>query len=127
MPDGTVREQKVRVGQIRAIQRDLALALATPRLRVQSPVPGRGVVGIEVPNESVTAVRLRTTVTDRSFLKLKSPLAVALGRDVSGDPVAIDLAKLPHLLIAGTTGSGKSVCINALVACLVFNNPPGKA
>lgn len=126
MPDGTVREQKVRVGQIRAIQRDLALALATPRLRVQSPVPGRGVVGIEVPNESVAAVRLRTTVTDRSFLKLKSPLAVALGRDVSGDPVAIDLAKLPHLLIAGTTGSGKSVCINALVACLVFNNPPEK-
>lgn len=126
MPDGTTRKQKVRVGQIRAIQRDLALVLAAPRLRVQSPVPGRGVVGIEVPNEGVTAVRLRTTVTDRSFLKLKSPLAVALGRDVSGNPVAIDLAKLPHLLIAGTTGSGKSVCINALVACLVFNNPPEK-
>ncbi|MEM7113426.1 MAG: DNA translocase FtsK 4TM domain-containing protein [Chloroflexota bacterium] len=125
-PDGQVREQKVRVSQIRSIQRDLALALSAPRLRVQSPVPGRGVVGVEVPNDAVDLVTLRSLVESAPFRRLKSPLAVGLGRDVSGDSVAVDLAKLPHMLIAGTTGSGKSVCINALISCLVFNNPPEK-
>lgn len=121
-----IKEQKVRVSQIRSIQRDLALALSAPRLRVQSPVPGRGVVGVEVPNDAVDLVTLRSLVVSQPFRKLKSPLAVGLGRDVSGNAVAVDLAKLPHLLIAGTTGSGKSVCINALISCLVFNNTPDK-
>jgi len=117
-------KQKVRVGQIAALQRDLALALAVPRLRIEAPVPGRGVVGIEVPNDEISIVRLRTIIESEAFYKLNKPLAAALGRDVSGAPIAIDLAKLPHLLIAGTTGSGKSVCINAIISCLVFNNPP---
>lgn len=123
-PDGTIKPHKVRVGQIAALQRDLALALAVQRLRVQAPVPGQGVVGIEVPNDETAVVRLRPIIESQAFTQARSPLTVALGQDVSGAPVAIDLSKMPHLLIAGATGSGKSVCINALIACLVFNNAP---
>lgn len=123
-PDGETRQQKVRIGQIASLQKDLTLALQAPRLRIQAPVPGRGVVGIEVPNDEISIVRLRAIVESDNFHKLKSPLAAGLGRDVSGDPIAFDLAKLPHLLVAGTTGSGKSVCINAIISCLIFNNTP---
>ncbi len=123
-PDGRPKQQKVRIGQIASLQRDLALALAVTRLRIQAPVPGRGVVGIEVPNAEVNVVRLRPIIESEAFRKLKSPLAAGLGRDVSGTPIAVDLAKLPHLLVAGTTGSGKSVCINAIISCLIFNNTP---
>jgi S-DNA-T family DNA segregation ATPase FtsK/SpoIIIE len=123
-PDGEVKQHKVRVGQITSLRRDLALALTAPRLRIEAPVPGRGVVGVEVPNDEVSLVRLRSIVESEAFYQLNTALAVGLGRDVAGAPVAIDLAKLPHLLIAGTTGSGKSVCINALITCLVFNNTP---
>lgn len=122
--DGEVKQQKVRISQIAALRKDLALALAAQRLRIQAPVPGRGVVGIEVPNEAISVVRLRAILETEAFHQIKSPLAVALGRDVSGAATAIDLARMPHLLIAGTTGSGKSVCLNALVACLVMNNAP---
>ncbi len=124
--DGEVRMHKVRIGQIASLRRDLALALAVPRLRIQAPVPGRGVVGVEVPNDQVYLVRLRDIVESGTFRNLRTPLALALGRDVSGAPVGIDLGKLPHLLIAGTTGSGKSVCINSFISCLVLNNPPEK-
>ncbi|MCW5862175.1 MAG: DNA translocase FtsK 4TM domain-containing protein [Anaerolineae bacterium] len=123
-PDGEVKQQKVRVGQIAALQRDLTLALAVSRLRIEAPVPGRSVVGIEVPNGETSLVRLRNILESRDFARLNSSLGVALGRDVAGAPLTTDLAKLPHLLIAGTTGSGKSVCINAFIACLVFNNTP---
>ena len=123
-PDGETRRQKVRIGQIASLQKDLALALAAPRLRIEAPVPGRGVVGIEVPNTESSVVRLRSIVESDVFYRLNTPLTVALGRDVSGAPVAADLAKLPHLLIAGTTGSGKSICINAIITCLVLNNTP---
>ena len=123
-PDGQIKRQKIRVGQIAALRKDLALALAAKRLRIQAPVPGKGVVGIEVPNDEISIVRLRRIIESEAFYKLNTPTAVALGRDVSGEPVAIDLAKMPHLLIAGTTGSGKSVSIGAMIACLVFNNTP---
>jgi S-DNA-T family DNA segregation ATPase FtsK/SpoIIIE len=123
-PDGQPRLHKVRIGQIAALQKDLALALAAPRLRIEAPVPGRGIVGVEVPNSETSIVRLRAITESESFYKLKSTLAVALGRDVAGAPVTTDLAKLPHLLIAGTTGSGKSVCLNALITCLAYNNTP---
>lgn len=125
-PDGEIKQNKVRIGQIASLRRDLALALAAPRLRIQAPVPGRGVVGVEVPNDEVNLVRLRDVVESNEFTHLKAPLAVGLGRNVAGETEAIDLAKLPHLLIAGTTGSGKSICINAFVSCLVFNNTPEK-
>jgi len=123
-PDGEMKQAKVRVGQIAALQRDLTLALAVSRLRIEAPVPGRSVVGIEVPNSETSIVRLRPILESPAFARLNSSLGVALGRDVAGATVATDLAKLPHLLIAGTTGSGKSVCINAFITCLVFNNTP---
>ncbi len=123
-PDGVPHQQKVRISQIAALRKDLALALAATRLRIQAPVPGRGIVGVEVPNSETAVVRLRSIVESPDYNRFNSPLAVALGKDVSGAPIAIDLAKMPHLLIAGTTGSGKSVCINTLITCLVFNNTP---
>lgn len=123
-PDGEIKQHKVRVNQIAALRKDLALALAATRLRIQAPVPGRGIVGVEVPNSETAVVKLRSIVESPEFTRHSSHLAVALGKDVSGAPVAVDLDKMPHLLIAGTTGSGKSVCINTLITCLVFNNTP---
>jgi S-DNA-T family DNA segregation ATPase FtsK/SpoIIIE len=122
--DNEASRQKVRVSQISALGRDLALALSAERLRIEAPVPGRPYVGIEVPNARSTVVRLRPILESDAFNKINSPLAIALGRDVSGQPVVADLSRMPHLLIAGTTGSGKSVCIAALTACLVMNNTP---
>jgi len=122
--DGEPDRQKVRVSQISSLARDLALALSAERLRIQAPVPGRPYVGIEVPNARSSVVRLRPILESESFFKISSPLTIGLGRDVSGRPVAADLAAMPHLLIAGTTGSGKSVCIAALTTCLVMNNTP---
>jgi S-DNA-T family DNA segregation ATPase FtsK/SpoIIIE len=123
-PDGRIRRHKVRVSQISALANDLALALSAPTLRIEAPVPGRAYVGIEVPNLRAAPVRLGPILESRAFQSVGSPLAVALGRDVSGAPVAADLAAMPHLLIAGTTGSGKSVCITALSTCLAINNSP---
>ncbi|GIV65062.1 MAG: hypothetical protein KatS3mg046_322 [Bellilinea sp.] len=122
--DGKMIRQKVRVAQISALSRDLALALAAERLRIEAPVPGHSYVGVEVPNSSTTLVRLRPILESPEFLKLQSPLAIALGRDVSGQPVVADLARMPHLLVAGTTGSGKSVCLASIITCLVMNNSP---
>ncbi len=118
--------QKVRVGAIAALQNDLALALAATSVRIEAPIPGRGLVGIEVPNAQLTTVDLRSILESETFRRMaeKSPLTVALGRDVSGAPVCADLARMPHLLIAGTTGSGKSVCLSAIVVSLVMNNRP---
>jgi S-DNA-T family DNA segregation ATPase FtsK/SpoIIIE len=123
-PDGEITHQKVRVSQISALQRDMALALAAERLRIEAPVPGHSYVGIEVPNPRISVVRLRSLLESEAFQNLNSSLAVVLGRDVSGQPVAVDLARMPHLLVAGTTGSGKSVFIEALTACLAMNNTP---
>ena len=123
-PDGAPMQQKVRISQISALQRDLALALSAERLRIEAPVPGESFVGIEGPNSVGSAVRLRSMLESDAFMRLSSPLAMALGRDVSGQPVVADLGRMPHLLIAGTTGSGKSVCIAALTVCLAMNNLP---
>ncbi len=116
--------QKIRVSQISSLQRDLALALSAERLRIEAPVPGKSYVGIEIPNTSSSNVALRPLIESEAFFRVNSSLALALGRDVSGKPVVADLASMPHLLIAGTTGSGKSVCITALTACLAMNNSP---
>lgn len=102
----------------------LALALSAERLRIEAPVPGRPYVGIEVPNVRSSVVRLRPILASEAFTKINSHLAIALGRDVSGQPVVADLGRMPHLLVAGTTGSGKSVCIAAITTCLVMNNMP---
>ncbi|MCC7364140.1 MAG: DNA translocase FtsK [Dehalococcoidia bacterium] len=132
-PDGRPRTERVeqgrtrvRVNKITALQNDLALALAAPSLRIEAPVPGRAIVGIEVPNDSATVVTMRGVMETKEFQDLarKSKLAVALGKGVSGVPVVADLARMPHLLIAGATGSGKSVCMNAIIAGIMMNASP---
>jgi len=112
------------VSKISALADDLALALAASPVRVEAPVPGRSIVGIEVPNAKLTLVALRGVMESEALKKLKSKLAIGLGCDVSGEPVVADLRAMPHLLIAGATGSGKSVCINSIIACLLCNNTP---
>jgi S-DNA-T family DNA segregation ATPase FtsK/SpoIIIE len=121
-----VRREKIRVSEIQTLSNDLALALAAPSIRIEAPVPGRQVVGLEVPNNQTTLVSLRDVVEGSAFQKLrvKTKLAVALGEDVTGQPVAADLGKMPHLLIAGATGSGKSICINAIISCLLLQATP---
>jgi S-DNA-T family DNA segregation ATPase FtsK/SpoIIIE len=115
---------KVKVSKISALADDLALALAAKSIRIEAPVPGRNVVGIEVPNGETSIVALRDVIDSEAFQKIGSPLRFALGQDVAGQPIAADLAMMPHLLIAGTTGSGKSVCVNAIICCLLaFNSP----
>ncbi|MBN1955642.1 MAG: DNA translocase FtsK [Anaerolineae bacterium] len=121
---GAPRQHKVRVSQIASLADDLALALAAASLRVEAPVPGRSVVGIEVPNEEISLVTLRSVMESDVFQSVDAPLAIALGEDVAGSPVVADLGLMPHLLIAGTTGSGKSVCIKAIATCLAMNNRP---
>ena len=118
------KQMKVRVAQIASLQKDLALALSAERLRIEAPVPGKPYVGIEVPNTHQSNVRLRPLLETEAFHKIGAPLALALGRDVSGQPVVADLSRMPHLLIAGATGSGKSICITSLAVCLAMNNPP---
>ena len=117
-------QMRVRVAKIAALADDLALALAAPRIRIQAPVPGRGYVGIEVPNEEISLVALREVMESEAFTRNKSPLRFALGKDVAGHPKVSNLEYMPHLLIAGTTGSGKSVCVNAILSCLLLNNTP---
>ena len=126
-PGATEEEEKqikVRVAQIASLQKDLALALSAERLRIEAPVPGKPYVGIEVPNSHTSVVRMRSILETDAFHKIGKPLAMALGRDVSGQPVVSDLSRMPHLLIAGATGSGKSVCITSIAACLAMNNTP---
>jgi len=121
---GKYRRVKVKVSRIRSLANDLALALAASPIRIEAPVPGRSLVGIEVPNTSISLVSLRSVMESEAFLGIDSKLRIALGQDVAGQPVAADLAQMPHLLIAGATGSGKSICIKSITACLLLNNTP---
>ena len=116
----------ITVNRIVARANDLALSLAAAPIRIEAPVPGKSVVGIEVPNAVTALVGLRGVIETAPFqrVKIKSRLAIALGQDVSGTPVCADLAKMPHLLIAGATGSGKTVCLNSIIACFLFNATP---
>jgi len=122
--DDEAQQMKVRVAQIASLQKDLTLALSAQRLRIEAPVPGKPYVGIEVPNSHSSVVRMKPILESEVFHRIGAPLAIALGRDVSGHPLVADLARMPHILIAGATGSGKSVCITAFAACLAMNNPP---
>jgi S-DNA-T family DNA segregation ATPase FtsK/SpoIIIE len=115
---------KVKVGQINSLADDLALALAAQSIRIEAPVPGKGYIGIEVPNSEASVVSVRDVMESPAFGRLTSGLKIALGQDVSGHAVVGDLTQMPHLLIAGATGSGKSVCVNAIVACLLIGNTP---
>jgi S-DNA-T family DNA segregation ATPase FtsK/SpoIIIE len=121
-----VSKTRVKVDRITSLANDLALALAAPSIRMEAPVPGKAVVGIEVPNTTSDIVSLRGVVETSSFQKLatKTKLALALGKGAGGEAVASDLTKMPHLLIAGATGSGKTVCLNTIICCLLLYNTP---
>jgi S-DNA-T family DNA segregation ATPase FtsK/SpoIIIE len=118
------KRTKVKVGKIAGLADDLALALAAQSIRIQAPVPGKGYVGIEVPNVKKALVSLRDVMESTQFRKIKSPLSIGLGQNVAGQAIAADLAAMPHLLIAGTTGSGKSVMVNSIIAGLLLQNTP---
>jgi len=114
----------VKVSKILNLQDDLAMALSAETIRIQAPIPGKDVVGIEIPNDSVETIYLRELIESALFQEAKSPLTIVLGKDIVGKPFVTDLKKLPHLLIAGTTGSGKSVGINAMILSLLYKNSP---
>ena len=114
----------IKLSKITSLNNDLALALAAHPIRIEAPIPGKSLVGIEVPNHSPAIVPLRTVIESESFKKVKSNLPVSLGKDVSGECWAANLASMPHLLVAGATGSGKSVCLNAIILSLLYQNNP---
>jgi len=114
----------VKVSKILNLQDDLAMALSAETIRIQAPIPGKDVVGIEIPNDVVDTIYLRELLDDKLFKNSSSPLTIVLGKDIVGKPFVTDLKKLPHLLIAGTTGSGKSVGINAMILSLLYKNSP---
>jgi S-DNA-T family DNA segregation ATPase FtsK/SpoIIIE len=114
----------VKVSKILTLQDDLAMALMAQTIRLQAPVPGKDVVGIEIPNKNIEMIYLKEVLDSDTFKTSSSPLTIALGKDIVGNPFVTDLKKLPHLLIAGTTGSGKSVGINAMLLSLLYRNSP---
>ena len=114
----------IKVSKILNLQDDLAMALKAQTIRIQAPIPGKDVVGIEIPNESVETIYLREIFESKLFQESSSPLTMVLGKDIVGKPFITDLKKLPHLLIAGTTGSGKSVGINSMILSLLYKNSP---
>jgi S-DNA-T family DNA segregation ATPase FtsK/SpoIIIE len=121
-----VSKTRVKVDRITSLANDLALALAAPSIRIEAPVPGKSMVGIEVPNTSIGVVSLRGVIESSTYQKqqARSKLALALGKGAGGESITGDLTRMPHLLIAGATGSGKTVCLNAVISCLLLNNTP---
>lgn len=121
-----VSRTRVKVERITSLANNLALALAVHSIRIEAPVPGKSLVGIEVPNSTTDIVLMRSVVESPAFKRVstKSRLAIALGKGAAGEPIAADLAKMPHLLVAGTTGSGKTVFLNSIIVCLLMHNTP---
>ncbi|MBP7213863.1 MAG: DNA translocase FtsK 4TM domain-containing protein [Anaerolineaceae bacterium] len=117
---------RVRVNKITGLADDLAMALKASRIRMQAPVPGKGYIGVEVPNRKTAMVSMLDIVESPQFIGHPSPLKFALGKDVTGKPITADLAQMPHLLVAGTTGSGKSVCVNSILTGFLLNLSPDK-
>ncbi|OGN98349.1 MAG: hypothetical protein A2Y89_06440 [Chloroflexi bacterium RBG_13_51_18] len=117
---------RVKVERINSLSNDLALAMAAPTIRIEAPVPGKSYIGVEVPNMTSDMVSLRGVVETSAFQKLasKAKMALALGKGAGGESIAADLTKMPHLLVAGATGSGKTVCLNTIICCLLMNNTP---
>ena len=114
----------VKVSRFQALADDLSLAIKSRSIRVQAPIPGRGLIGIEVPNKEREVIYLKDILLSEQMLRNPSKLAIALGKDIVGTPVVADMAAMPHLLIAGATGSGKSVCINAIICSILFRTTP---
>ncbi|MEL7608433.1 MAG: DNA translocase FtsK [Bacillota bacterium] len=116
--------QGVRVSRITSLADDIALALAAPRVRIEAPIPGKAAIGIEVPNPSIATVLLREVIESPAFINAKSSISFALGKDIAGNIAIADLDKMPHLLIAGATGSGKSVCLNNIIISMIYKSTP---
>src|SRR2546427_2389457 len=116
----------VKVGRIASLADDLALAMRAPSLRIVAPIPGKAAVGIEVPNPMPRMVHVRELIEGADYQRASRALPLGLGKNLEGEPVVADLAKMPHLLIAGVTGSGKSVCINTIITSLIYTHPPEK-
>ena len=116
----------VRVSKIANLADDIALSLAAETIRIEAPIPGKQAVGIEIPNPEKEVVALRDIIDSSEFTKAKSKLSFALGKNASGEPVVADIAKMPHVLIAGSTGSGKSVCINTLITSIIYKSKPSE-
>ena len=116
----------VRVSKIANLADDIALSLAAETIRIEAPIPGKQAVGIEIPNKEKEVVALRDIIGSQEFAKAKSKLAFALGKDAAGEAVVADIAKMPHVLIAGSTGSGKSVCINTLITSIIYKSKPSE-
>ncbi len=116
----------IKLSKITALQNDLALALASPTIRIEAPIPGRSLVGIEIGNKKRAVVSLREVLDTDEFKNSPSPLLMALGKDVKGAPTFADLAEMPHLLIGGTTGSGKTICLNSIILSLLYRNSPNE-
>jgi len=114
----------VKLSKITTLNNDLSLALASHPLRIEAPIPGRPLVGIEVPNKIRTVVRLRNLIEHQNFQNASSPLTLSLGRDVAGNPIFADLARMPHLLVAGATGTGKTICLNTIITSLLYQCSP---
>src|SRR5690606_6791700 len=114
----------IKVSKISNLAKDLARSLAVISVRVVEVIPGKTTVGIEIPNEQREMIRFTEAVSSRAFDEASSPLTMALGKDISGQPVIADLSKMPHLLVAGTTGSGKSVGLNAMLLSILFKSTP---
>ncbi len=116
----------VKISKITTLSKDIALKLAAPDVRIEAPIPGKALIGIEVPNSNVDIVSLRYIFETTSFLNLKSKLISALGLTITGDAILMDLAKMPHVLIAGATGSGKSVCVNSIILSILYKAKPSE-
>lgn len=114
----------IKLSKITALQNDLALALASPTIRIEAPIPGRSLVGIEIGNKKRAVVSLRETLDTDEFKNSPAPLLMAIGKDVKGTPTFADLAEMPHLLVGGTTGSGKTICLNSIILSLLYRNSP---
>ena len=114
----------VKLSQITGLHNDLALALAAHPIRIEAPIPGQSLVGIEIPNQQVAIIRLRRILSDNAFKNRKSNLTIALGRDVAGNIWLADLGKMPHCLVAGSTGSGKTIFLNSVIISLIYQNSP---
>lgn len=119
-------EPGVKISKIVGLSNDLALALKATKVRIEAPIPGKAAVGVEVPNPKRSDVYLKEILASTAFRKVRSPLALAIGKDIAGFPLTADLMDMPHLLIAGATGSGKTVCLHALIASILFNSTPDK-
>jgi len=114
----------IKVSRIVGLADDIALAMAAPQVRIEAPIPGRAAIGIEIPNRNISTVHLSELLESKEFVQSSSRLTVALGKDIAGTPIVADLTQMPHLLVAGSTGSGKSVCINTMVSSILFKATP---